>query len=120
MSRRATPEESKRVLDAIRSEHQRTVAQIESLERSVAAIVEAAELTATDDEHDPEGTTIAYERAQALALLRQARIDLDRLVAARTLLESGEEIVCANCGREIGYERLVALPTASTCVDCAV
>ncbi len=113
------PEESKRVLDAIRSEQQRTADQIHALERSVAAIVEAAELTATDDEHDPEGTTIAYERAQALALLRQARLDLDRLVDARGVLESGRAIVCAICVREIDHERLLALPTASTCVDCA-
>ena len=44
-----------------------------SLEAIVAAIVEGSELTSTDDEHDPEGATIAYERTQAIALLRQAR-----------------------------------------------
>lgn len=113
------PDESKRVFNAIRSGHERTAAQIESLERSVVAIVEASELTATDDEHDPEGTTIAYERAQAIALLRQARVDLGYLVVALTRLEAGEAIVCVRCGRAIGYERLLALPTAHTCIHCA-
>lgn len=107
-----------RVLGAVRSQHQRTVVQIASLERAVASIVEASELTATDDEHDPEGATIAYERAQALALLRQARLDLDRLVDAQRCLESGRPITCETCELEIGTERLVALPTTRTCIRC--
>lgn len=114
-----TPEETGRVLDAARSAHERAFARIESLERAVAGIVEASELTATDDEHDSEGATIAYERAQAIALLRQARRDLDRVVTALAHLRSGEAVVCEKCGCEIGTERLVALPIARTCIDCA-
>ncbi len=114
-----TPDESMRVLGTVVSEHERTTAQIAALERSIALIVEASELTATDDEHDPEGATIAYERAQAIALLRQARLDVDRLVNARRSLESGGSITCDSCGREIGTERLLALPTTRTCIDCA-
>ena len=52
-----------RVRAAIELVRRRTIDQIASLERSLAGIVEAAELTSTDDEHDPEGATIAYERA---------------------------------------------------------
>src|SRR4051812_23821615 len=62
---RVREDEVERVLAVVDAERARTVRQIESLRRSVASIVEAAELTATDDEHDPEGATIAYERAQA-------------------------------------------------------
>ena len=115
-----TPDEAMRVLLVVEAEHERTAAQIASLERAVASIVEASELTATDDEHDPEGATIAYERAQAIALLRQARFDLDRLVNARRRLETGEPITCESCGREIGAERLAALPTTLTCIRCAI
>lgn len=107
------------MLAVVRAEHQRTGRQIESLQRAVASIVEASELTSTDDEHDPEGATIAYERAQAIALLRQAREDLDALVEARTRLESGQGLVCAVCGRSIDLERVEALPTARRCIDCA-
>ena len=108
-----------RVRGAVRSEHDRTVAQIASLERSVAFIIEASELTASDDEHDPEGATIAYERAQAISLLRQARLDLDRLISAQRRLESGESITCESCGRDVGTERLLTLPTTRTCIHCA-
>ena len=48
-----------------------------SLSRQFEDIVVAAELSNTDDEHDPEGTTIAFERAPVSALLSQALLDLE-------------------------------------------
>lgn len=114
-----TPDQRARLLGVVRAEHRRTSAQITSLDRSVAAIVEGAELNATDDEHDPEGATIAYERAQAMALLGQARLDLGALAEASTRLEAGEDIACERCGRDIGIERLLALPTTRRCIGCA-
>ena len=108
-----------RVLAVVDTDHKRTLRQVESLQRSVACIVEAAQLTSTDDEHDPEGATIAYERAQATALLRQAIADLDALAAVRASLLSDRDVSCADCGRPIGLERLAALPTARRCIGCA-
>lgn len=107
------------VLAFVANEQDRTARQIASLEALVAAIVESAELVSTDDEHDPEGATIAYERAQAIALLGQARADLDALAATRLQLESGHLVACAKCGRDIDLERTEALPTASRCLRCA-
>ncbi|HEX6425967.1 MAG TPA: TraR/DksA C4-type zinc finger protein, partial [Acidimicrobiales bacterium] len=63
--------------------------------------------------------TIAYERAQVLALLRQARADLAQLDAAAQRLDEGGGTRCASCGAPIGLERLLALPATSTCVACA-
>ena len=108
-----------RLLDAVSAARTRTEAQVAALQRSVASIVEAAELTSTDDEHDPEGATIAYERAQASALLRQADDDLGRLGDIAARLAAGAAIVCDGCGQEIGIERLLALPTARACIRCA-
>lgn len=107
------------LLEIVEAERERTVRQIASLEAAVAAIVEGSELVSTDDEHDPEGATIAYERAQATALLRQARADLDALGVTHRRLESGEQVVCCDCGRAIDIERIAALPTTSRCVSCA-
>ena len=75
--------------------------QIAHLERSFTGIVEATELTSTDDEHDPEGATIAYERAQVSALLRQARDDLVALDDALDRLASGTVPTCAVCSGAI-------------------
>jgi RNA polymerase-binding transcription factor DksA len=108
-----------RVCELVAAEHERTSRQIESLEAVVAAIVEGSELVSTDDEHDPEGSTIAYERAQAIALLRQARADREALEATRRQLESARRVVCSVCGQDIDLERVAALPTTDRCVGCA-
>lgn len=104
---------------AIAAARRRTIAQIAALERSVAGIVEAAELTSTDDEHDPEGATIAYERAQASALLSQARDDLAALDGADERLDDGTITTCSTCGGQISVDRLLALPAVRTCIACA-
>jgi DnaK suppressor protein len=114
-----SPTDAESVLTTVRAEQERTARQVESLEGVVASIVEASELTSTDDEHDPEGATIAYERAQAIALLRQAREDLDALVVTRMQLESAQVVLCSVCGRSIDLERVATLPTTSRCIRCA-
>jgi RNA polymerase-binding transcription factor DksA len=113
------PLDIRRVLAVVVAEQERTVRQIAALEAVVAAIVEGAELTSTDDEHDPEGATIAYERAQASALLRQARRDGDALVITRRQLAEGRTVICSVCGRDVDLERVAALPTTTRCVRCA-
>jgi RNA polymerase-binding transcription factor DksA len=107
------------LIEIVAAEQDRTARQIASLEAVVAAIIDGSELVSTDDEHDPEGATIAYERAQASALLRQARADRDALVDTRRQLEQGQRVVCAVCGRDIDLERVAALPTTARCVVCA-
>ena len=106
-------------LAAIDEERRRTGERIDGLQRSHADIVAAAELTSTDDEHDPEGATIAYERAMVWALLRQARADLVALDAARGRIDAGTMAVCERCEGPIAVERLLALPQTRTCINCA-
>jgi DnaK suppressor protein len=113
------PTDAPSVLATVRAEHEQLVRQVESLERLVTSMIEASELTSTDDEHDPEGPTIADDQAQAIALLRQARDDHDALVVTRAQLESGHVVICSVCGRSIDQERVAALPTTSRCIRCA-
>ncbi|MFI5956082.1 TraR/DksA family transcriptional regulator [Cryptosporangium sp. NPDC051539] len=110
-------------MDAVRraltDERADTVAQISALARDLDGIIEAAALVATDDEHDPEGTTIAYERAHTAALLSSAEArlgDLDRALARH---EAGDYGRCESCGGPIAPERLAARPSAATCIACA-
>ena len=93
--------------------------QVASLSRSFADIVAGAELTNTDDEHDPEGATIAFERAQVSALLRQAQEDLDAMRLTEVRIEQPGYGVCERCAGFIGVERLLALPSTPLCVACA-
>jgi DnaK suppressor protein len=108
-----------RLRSAIQSERDRIVDQIANLRTSFSAIVDSAELTSTDDEHDPEGTTIAYERAQVSALLHQAEEDLLALDTNLTLVDDSTINTCESCGGEIALERLLALPGTRLCITCA-
>jgi len=96
-----------------------TIRRAESLEHSFDGIVEATSDVATDDEHDPEGHTIAWERQQIAALLDETRAMLTAIEAAQQRLDDARYGTCTVCGREINAERLDALPATPTCVDCA-
>jgi RNA polymerase-binding transcription factor DksA len=94
-------------------------AQIAALSRDYEGMVEANALVAVDDEHDPEGSSTAFERAHLAALLDKARNDLAALDRALERLERGEYGRCAVCGGQIPAERLDVLPAATACVGCA-
>lgn len=105
---------------ALGAELERVEEQIASLTRSFDDIVQANENANTDDEHDPEGSTIAFERAQVSALLRQARIDRDAHRGSLDRLANDPAFgVCQGCGEFIGVERLMALPSSTRCITCA-
>jgi DnaK suppressor protein len=93
--------------------------RITLLEREHQAIVSSTELAPTDDEHDPEGSTIAYERELARSLLEDARRHVVNLERAIDRLAANAYGGCARCGAPIGRERLVARPDVDTCVRCA-
>ena len=93
--------------------------RVADLDRSFADIAASVDTANTDDEHDPEGATLAFERAQVVSLLEEARAQRDALDAAAARLDTGTYGVCEHCGAEIDVERLDALPGARTCVGCA-
>ncbi|MDQ1663469.1 MAG: DnaK suppressor protein [Blastococcus sp.] len=103
----------------LEAERAAAVTQIETLTREFDEVVAASRASNADDEHDPEGATIAFERQQVVALLDQARrrlADVDTALARR---DAGNYGICENCGRPIAPERLAARPAARTCIDCA-
>jgi RNA polymerase-binding protein DksA len=89
------------------------------LSSDIEAVVEAVSDVATDDEHDPEGATIAFERARVTALLEQGREHLSEIDAAVRRIDDGRYGVCELCGGPVGDERLAARPVARTCMTCA-
>lgn len=108
--------EAEAALRQLRAETEQRAA---ALEAGFDAVVEAASDVATDDEHDPEGHTIAWERQQIAGLLDAARSTLTAIDAAERRLADGTYGVCAACGCSIADVRLAALPTTETCVGCA-
>ena len=102
------------------AERARAGQRVAALEREFAGIAEAAGAGGTDDEHDPEGATLAFERQHTAALLDQARERLAAIDAALARLEDGRYGRCDRCGQPIGADRLAARPAALTCIRCAV
>ena len=74
---------------------------------------------ATDDEHDPEGPTLAFERSQSTAILEQTRQHFAQIESAMLRLDDGSFGVCATCGKEIPFARLEVRPYSTQCVSCA-
>ncbi len=103
----------------LQQERARVAANIDALSGEFDSIVATAELGATDDEHDPEGSTIAFERQRVAALLHDAREKLAAIDDALSNVAQGTYGICESCGRSIGDERMEALPATRTCIACA-
>ncbi|SHN47090.1 TraR/DksA family transcriptional regulator [Cryptosporangium aurantiacum] len=108
-----------RIQQVLTEERADTAAQIRALTHDLDGIIEAAAMVATDDEHDPEGTTIAYERAHTAAQLAAAVNRLEELDRALARHAAGDYGRCEACGGAIDPERLAVRPAATTCIGCA-
>jgi DnaK suppressor protein len=100
-------------------EYARAQKRVGELADALAAIVESSESANLDDEHDPEGATVGFERAQVAALLDGARALVVELEDARERVRSGAYGVCERCGATIPAARLDARPATRLCVTCA-
>ena len=110
------PSEVRAELVAARAE---AVAQRDARAADFEEFVDGADLVNTDDEHDPEGATIAFERAQVIALRDDAVRRIGLIDDALARLDAGTYGRCIGCGRTIPPARLAAVPGVETCVDCA-
>ncbi len=106
------------VREALAAQRSEALTRIDALSGSFRDMVGAALSANADDEHDPEGATIAYERAQLNALLDQAHAHLSEVDHALERLDSDAFGACERCGQPIAAARLTARPTARTCVGC--
>ena len=111
-----TPDAARALLVEKRRE---TVARLRGLDESWADIVESARDANIDDEHDPEGSTVAVARAQVSSLADEGRGRLAAIDAALARVDMGTFGVCERCGATIPDARLEARPTATRCVTCA-
>ena len=106
-------------LQVLRAHRESTVARITAMTAELAEVAAASADSNLDDEHDPEGSTVAFERAQLAALLLQAREHLRDIDGALRRLAAAQYGLCECCGVPIGDERLAALPMARRCMACA-
>src|SRR3954447_12393356 len=103
----------------LRDARTRTARLLAQLTAVFDEIVDSSALANLDDEHDPEGATVAFERAQVSELLERARAQLVEIDAALHRLDRGGYGRCERCGTTIPAERLDAQPATRVCVGCA-
>jgi DnaK suppressor protein len=95
------------------------LASIDAINADLEAVVASSTDANSDDEHDPEGATVAFERAQLSSLLDEARATLVAIETAAAKLRDGRYGECERCGHPISEERLLALPSTRNCFSCA-
>jgi DnaK suppressor protein len=66
-----------------------------------------------------DGTTEAVERLSTTAAARSISESIADIGRALAKIDAGTYGTCDECGRDIGADRLEALPAASRCVACA-
>ena len=103
----------------LHAERHSALTRVAALQREFADIVAAASTANADDEHDPEGATIAFERQHVAALLEQASSRVALVEQSLQRVADGSYGTCARCRQPIPPARLAARPTATTCTRCA-
>ncbi len=73
---------------------------------------------AREIESSSDAPTAALENALAAAALEREVTELREMLAARARLHTPDFGVCADCGADIPYVRLEAMPAATRCVAC--
>ncbi|MET9268095.1 TraR/DksA C4-type zinc finger protein [Kribbella sp. NPDC003557] len=109
-------EEARDLLEAQRRE---ALQRLASLTGDFHEVVAASRDSNADDEHDPEGATIAFERSQVTSLVQQVQQQLAEIEAAFDRLSVGTYGTCENCTQPIPLARLQVRPAARTCITCA-
>ena len=104
---------------AIEADRADTRARVLALRSEIDGIASGSSDANTDDEHDPEGATLAFERARASALLAHAEAHLTALDRASSRLAAGVYCECERCHGPIAADRLAARPATVTCIGCA-
>src|SRR4051812_1866238 len=94
-------------------------AEVATLAGDLEALFTASRDSNADDEHDPEGATVGFERAQLTALLAAARQRIVEVDDALRRVDTATYGVCERCGQPIAEDRLAARPFARHCIACA-
>lgn len=95
------------------------IRRLHGLDAAFTDIVDAARDSNLDDEHDPEGSTIAAERSLVGSLATRGREQLREIDEALARLDIGRYGICVSCGEPVGAGRLQARPAAARCIRCA-
>jgi DnaK suppressor protein len=102
----------------LEEERRRVVDAIEYLHKENPGSIEDETQDQTVDQHLAETATATVDREIDYTLEENSEHVLAYIDAALKRIESGTYGRCVNCDKDIGEERLAALPWATLCIDC--
>lgn len=85
----------------------------------IASQTDAVGELSSYDNHPGDMATEIYERGKDIALNEHAEKELEAINEALHAIDEGTYGICRVCSMDIPYERLLAIPTADTCVQHA-
>ncbi len=88
------------------------------LRAEVRVSLQSRRSTNTESEGS-EGSALAFEGAQTMAVMEQVSRHADEIVAALTRIDYGTYGICVECGSRIATGRLEARPASALCIECA-
>jgi len=100
-------DERKRVVDAIENIHA----------ENPGSIADETEELSFQDNHLGDVATATFDREMASTLEDNSTHVLTEIDAALARIDEGTFGTCERCGKEIGAERLEALPWATLCIE---
>ncbi|HZT46092.1 MAG TPA: TraR/DksA C4-type zinc finger protein [Gaiellaceae bacterium] len=100
-------DERKRVVDAIDNIHA----------ENPGSIADETEEVSFQDNHLGDVATATFDREMASTLEDNSTHVLAEIDAALARIDDGTFGTCERCGKEIGAERLEALPWATLCIE---
>lgn len=93
--------------------------RIDELQAEFDAVVVNTDSHPARDTDSSDAGSIDVDRDRVTGLLGAVHERLVQVEAALRRAEAGTWGVCAACERPISEERLAALPSATTCIECA-
>lgn len=79
---------------------------------------DTGELSSYDNHPGDQGTEL-FERQKEMTLDKHLKDNLLEVEDALKAMEEGSYGICAECGKEIPFERLEVMPTTKWCIDHA-
>jgi len=99
-------------------ERDRVTLTVENLHEANSGSLEDETEEETYDNHLADSATATLNREIDYTLEENSEHVLSGINEALDRIESGTFGSCARCGKQIGEERLEALPYATRCIDC--
>ena len=107
-----------RFRDELLAERRRVLYAIEYLHKENPGSLEDETEEMPIDNHLAETATATLDREIDYTLEENSEHVLAAIDSALTRIEEGSFGQCVTCGKEIGEDRLAAIPWATQCIDC--